>query len=87
MENSSNQRGVGGRLREDVHDVRGIARTAGGDDWHAHNARHGPRQLDVVPRARSVAIDAREENLAGAERYAARRPLDGVKTCWPSAAE
>src|SRR5437867_249064 len=50
----------------------------GGDHGNGHALRDGTRELDVVAVLRAVAVHARPEDLAGAERHRLARPVERV---------
>src|SRR5688500_19817413 len=59
--------------------MRCVARAARRDDWNVHRPRDRAGELDVVADALPIPIDAREQDLAGAELFAAARPVYGVE--------
>ena len=78
VEDRGRERGVGAAAREDVDEVLERAGAAGRDHRDGHRRRHGGGQLAVEAGARAVAIDRRQQDLAGAARLGLPRPLDGV---------
>ena len=73
------QRGVGVAAREDVGEVLERAGAARGDHRDVHRVgRPPPSSRSRSRRLRAVAIDRRQQDLAGAARLGLARPLDGV---------
>src|SRR5205814_6845935 len=73
-----------GRIRrpaqEDFSKMLQAAGAAGGNHRDADGAGRGRRQLAIEAGLRAVGVHGREENLSGAERLDAARPLDGVQS-------
>src|SRR5438067_3052210 len=77
MEHGGGERG-GCARRERIGEMRGRSGPSAGDHRHRHGARDGRGQLQLEPGARSVAVDAGEEDLARAAIDRLARPRHRV---------
>ena len=78
MKDRRGERGVGAAGREHVHEMLEAAGAARGDHRNRDRGRHRGGQRAVEAGLRAVAVDRRQQNLAGAARFGLARPLDGV---------
>ena len=76
MEDRRRQRRVGAAAGEDVDEVLERAGAARRDHRDRHGARHRRGQLAVEAAARAVAVDRRQQDLAGAAVGGLARPFD-----------
>ena len=78
VEDGGGEGGVGLAFGEHFDEVFGLARAAGGDDGNAGGAGDGAGQGAVEAGLDAVGVHGGEQDFAGAERFAARGPFDGV---------
>ena len=76
VEDAGGQRGVGLAAREDVEEVLKGPGAAGRDHRDRYRRRDRGGQLAVESLAGAVAVDRRQQDLAGAARLRLARPLD-----------
>ena len=78
MEDGRGERRTGAGLLEYFGQMQGTAGTSGGNHRHRHRLGSFPQLLEVIPVAGPVAVHAGEQDLPGAEIFAAPHPFDGV---------
>ena len=78
MKNRSRQRGIGAAVGEDADEVLRLPRPAARDHRNVSGLRDGLGERAIEAVLHAIGVHRREQNFAGAERFAARGPLDGV---------